>query len=261
MSALEFAETIRKDQEEFLERELQEMLDDAKRLAHVDNSFYKQIATYEKTIRATIARAYERNIKFFLDEEMKSKRRRKERKNQLAKFANDPQNVHTEFLVSQIKEAVKVICAIVPVLKKEETLFEIITECNLGFDTVNELTTRYLVNEDIYELGPGIYKRVIDSVWQFIRTSTFKTEIIKALQTELRDSVGMCAQGNLSRLCNVLKGYMNDLDFDLRSKSEQLGSRFSAIIGLEDRLEKGRAILLEMDVPKEEWPSWLDALN
>ena len=267
MSAVERAEFIRLDMERFLQDELRQMNNEAKNLIYVDYSYYQQIDAYERNIRATIERTYERNIKLFREEEILEQerlKRRAEKKrskdDRLTKFANDPQNVHTTFLVQNIKEAIQIICAI-PVDKNVKTLFEIISECNLDFPTVQELTVRYLMNEDIYELGPGIYKRVLDSVWQYIRVSANKDEIIKALRQELSDGVGLCAQGNLSRLCNVLKGHLPALDLDLRSKSEQLGSKFSALIGLDDRLNKGKAILQEMGVPLTEWPEWLDALT
>ena len=87
--------------------------------------------------------------------------------------------------------------------------------------------------------------------------------MLKALSQELTDSVGLCAQGNLSRLCNVLAGYLEGLDLDLRSPVEILGSKFSTLLDIKDatlRIEKGKEILLEMAIPISQWSSWIDPL-
>jgi hypothetical protein len=94
------------------------------------------------------------------------------------------------------------------------------------------MAAKYCNNEDIYDMGPGIYAKVLNSVWQFIKNSEHSDDLKKILASELVDSVGMCAQGNLSRICNVLTGYMDGLD--VRSDREVLGDKMAQLRNIED---------------------------
>jgi hypothetical protein len=71
----------------------------------------------------------------------------------------------------------------------------------------------------------------------------------------------MCAQGNLSRICNVLSGYMEGLD--IRSDREILGDKMSKLMEIQnisERLMTGKSILHNMHIPETEWADWLDVL-
>jgi hypothetical protein len=79
----------------------------------------------------------------------------------------------------------------------------------------------------------------------------------------MTDNIGMCAQGNLSRLCNILSGYLDGINTDTRSKNEIIAERFAALLKLESHMEKvaeGVRILQEFNVPQEEHEDWLQPL-
>jgi hypothetical protein len=67
-----------------------------------------------------------------------------------------------------------------------------------------EMMNRYIKDDDVYEMGNGIYGKVLDGVWQYIRNSPDKADLCKILRSELKDSIGMCLAGNLTRICNVV---------------------------------------------------------
>jgi hypothetical protein len=111
-------------------------------------------------------------------------------------------------------------------------------------------------------MGPGIYAKVLNAVWQFIKTSEHQQDLKDILKAELTDSIGMCAQGNLSRICNVLSGYMEGLD--VRSDREVLGDKLAQLREIEDvqqRIHVGRALLHNLHIPETEWAPWLEALE
>ena len=81
---------------------------------------------------------------------------------------------------------------------------EIIAECKISIAAGKLLMEKYTSDETIYDMVPGIYGKTLDSVWQYIKSSSDKEVLIKTLKIELEDNIGMCAQGNLTRLCNVL---------------------------------------------------------
>jgi hypothetical protein len=121
---------------------------------------------------------------------------------------------------------------------------------------------RYLAHEDIYNLGIGIYGRVMDGVWQFIKNSEHKADLCKILKSELKDNLGMCLQGNLTRICNVLAGYLDGVGSH-ETPVERLGRELPKLFVIEDdekRVEAAKKVLAEVGLPEEEWTPWLEAV-
>jgi len=111
-------------------------------------------------------------------------------------------------------------------------------------------------------MGEGIYGRVLDCVWQYIKGSEHKTDLYRILKSEMEDNIGMCAQGNLSRLTNIVAGYMDGVG-PQESLSEILGRLLPPLTEIEDdeeRLDKAKKIMDEYAVPDTERDSWLEAL-
>ena len=111
-------------------------------------------------------------------------------------------------------------------------------------------------------MGNGIYGKVLDGVWQYIKNSNDKEDLCKILAQELKENVGMCLQGNLSRLCNTLAGYMDGMSQE--SVAEILGREFAIISQIADndeRFNKANKILDDNNVTdpviREEWISEL----
>jgi hypothetical protein len=76
----------------------------------------------------------------------------------------------------------------------------------------------------------------------------------------MTDNIGMCAQGNLSRICNILAGYLDGVG-EQECLSERLGRLLSSVMSIEsiiERVEKACNILKENNVPMDEWEFWMD---
>ena len=186
---------------------------------------------------------------------------------ELAQLAADRQNVHTSVVVEKVKRTVETVLKIpVPPEYQTETLKtsgEIILECGLTKESAWQMMAKYCADDDIYDMGRGIYARVLNSVWQYIKASPHKDDLKNILAVELKDNIGMCAQGNLSRLCNILSGYLEGVDAEAKSKNEIIGERFSALVNIIDqqqRIQAGLHILEELEVPAEERGHWMGAL-
>uniref|UniRef100_A0A6C0CHX2 Uncharacterized protein n=1 Tax=viral metagenome TaxID=1070528 RepID=A0A6C0CHX2_9ZZZZ len=189
---------------------------------------------------------------------------------QLARLANDNQNVHTQLVVEQTKKNVQEILKIpVPEIFKWQrnklsmTYKTIVMFCHLSPKSAWQFSSMYCSDATIYDLEPGIFGKVVDGVWQFIKNSPDRVDLKKILSAELRDNIGMCAQGNLSRMCNVLQGYMDGIG-QKESVSEILGREFPKLMELENPVERearGAAILRENAVPEGEWENWLEPLR
>ena len=187
----------------------------------------------------------------------------------LAAFANDNQNVHTTSAVNQTKKIVERILKIpVPpeyrwnTIECSKTPGEIILECKVSPTATWQMMAKYCQADDVYELGAGIYGRVLDCVWQYIKNSEHKEDLYKILKTEMQDNIGMCAQGNLSRLTNIVAGYMEGIG-PQESVAQILGRLLPPLMEIEDeeeRLSKAIKIRDEYAVLDNDRQSWLEAL-
>ena len=190
--------------------------------------------------------------------------------NVLARIANDNQNVHTQLVVEQTKKNVLEILKIpVPEVFKWQaarlsmTYKTIIMFCHLSPKSAWQFSSMYCSDATIYDLEPGIFGKGVDGVWQFISNSPDKKDLKKILTSELRDNIGMCAQGNLSRICNVLQGYLEGIE-QKESVNTILGREFSKLMEIEseiERLNQGKLILFNNNVPESEWENWLEPLR
>jgi hypothetical protein len=187
----------------------------------------------------------------------------------LAEFAQDRQNVHRTESVKMTTDIVNRVLKIT--VPKEyrwcprhvsKTVGEIITECRLDPHTCVQFINRYLAHEDIYNLGYGIYGRVLDGVWHYIKSSEHKADLCKILRSELKDNLGMCLQGNLTRICNVLAGYLDGVGSH-ETPVERLGRELPKLFVIEDeekRLDAAKKVLAEVGLPEDEWTPWLEAV-
>ena len=123
-----------------------------------------------------------------------------------------------------------------------------------------QMTHHYCGDGDIYDLGRGIYASTLNSVWQYIKTSEHSEDLKRILRNEMEDNIGMCAQGNISRICNILNGYLDGLFVETRSLNEIIGIKMVELLDLEDvreRLVQGRAFLHHQNIPQDQWKDWL----
>lgn len=189
--------------------------------------------------------------------------------NNIRDFAADSQNIHTTVAVKQTQEIIRTILEIpVPVEYRwtpdvcSQTPGEIISACKLKQQAVLQMMMKYTSDETIYEMENGIYGKTLDAVWQFVKYSDDKECLIKTLKTELEDNIGMCAQGNLTRLANVLVGYLDGIK-PVESSAEALQNGMANLMknsNTEDRIYKAAELLRQHGIPVAEWEDWLEPL-
>ena len=188
---------------------------------------------------------------------------------ELRQFSQDAQNVHTTSAVNQTKLMVgRILKLAVPsdyawnIRTCSKTPGEIIMDCKLSARGAWQMTAKYCQDENVYDMGLGIYGKVLDGVWQYVRNSPDKTDLCRILRQEMEDNIGMCAQGNLTRLCNILSGYMEGIGVQ-ESQSEILGRKLPLLIEIGDqttRLAEAYKLLVETGTPEDQWLSWVESL-
>jgi len=185
-------------------------------------------------------------------------------KTALAYFVNDSQNVHTSIISQQTNERMDELSK-VNITKKQQTLDEILTSWNkypwaevepLYNDMKYWGNVREVIVPDDYA-----YRVALRALWAKIKTYEDETrdELVRRLFEECKDSVGMCAQGHLTRLANVLVGF----DTTLEPIKESLQDKMAAISRLDIttalKIDEANKYMDEIKMPIEERSAWLEA--
>lgn len=186
----------------------------------------------------------------------------------LQAFAGDPQNVHrgvvseqtnkgTEFLLKikppetqETEREITLAWMSKPLLRMHDFL-TVMTDMHGWFHTV---TCR--------NAGDRLYFRLLRSLVYYIKQSEHKDELWKRLWEECSDSVGMCCEGHISRLCNVLVGFVEGLGPQV-SLGELIQQKMAAIAGQDipedDKRRLANEFFDQHGVVEGERVAWLDA--
>jgi hypothetical protein len=181
----------------------------------------------------------------------------------LARFASDNQNVHTTKTVEMVLETSK---KLMKMSKKKpvelDTMAHCFTKCKLSDRARQQMTFMYYSEISIYNLKAPTYRLVMDGVWVFIdsQKEDIQKEITGRLSQELEDNIGMCPQGNLSRLVNVLSGYMDGVGFKLEKSLGDLMLELQNIRDKKEREVKAIKLCKQFKQTTEETNAWLESL-
>ena len=181
-------------------------------------------------------------------------------KPELQQFVEDAQNVHRRVVTDNTNQQTQKLLE-VPVPLGQNTLAEIQKLFGKSRKVISDMEHWYGLTMCRKE-ADCLYKRMLDGLWALIKASPHKTDLCQRLVEELTDSIGMCCEGHLSRLCNVLVGF-DDAFTTIVSKGEMLQQAMSQIAALDvtERTKKMRArkVLRELEIPVAEHADWLDA--
>jgi len=108
------------------------------------------------------------------------------------------------------------------------------------------------------------YGDLLQRIWDYaLQHPDVTKEIGVRLAEEVLDGVGMCPQGKMTRLANVLRGFDARLEsVSSLSTREQLQNRMVTLrsLPMEERRAAAEAVFAELSIPAEEQEPWLDAL-
>jgi hypothetical protein len=111
--------------------------------------------------------------------------------------------------------------------------------------------------------GDRLYARVLEGLYHTIvrQPEPVQKELFNRLWEEASESVGMCCEGHLSRLVNVMAGF-DDAFKPPVSLGEALQSKMAAIAasGAADAVDQAKAYMAELGLTAAEQAPWLEAL-
>jgi hypothetical protein len=190
---------------------------------------------------------------------------------ELARLARDSQNVHTRVVTDQTNTATEKLLSIkVPDTQQTEKTLTLtwLGKLNVSYGSYLRVASdinKWFNTKDCRARDDNLYRRLMRGLVALIsseKEDERKSEMYRRAWEECTESVGMCCEGHISRLCNVLVGF-DDAFQPPVSFGELLQSKMSAIAGLdvpeEEKRRQATAFFDEYGTPAEERAAWLDA--
>lgn len=185
-------------------------------------------------------------------------------KSELHRLALDSQNVHTREVNHQTSDAMRFLLE-TPVPKGQDVAMELMIlwlNKKPGASKVLVDISQWYQMATCVKQGDYLYRRMLDGLWARIDTHKEREELIQRLWEEASESVGLCCQGHLSRLGNVLVGFMDEVKPEV-PVGQLLQERMAAIaakdIPVEQKVKEARTVCEELKVPEAERAAWLEA--
>jgi len=189
----------------------------------------------------------------------------------LAALARDGQNVHTRVVTDQTNAATEKLLAVkVPETQQTEKTLAIVWLGRIGVSYGTFLRTamdinRWFNTKDCRVADDNLYRKLLRGLVAHITAETDderKHELYRRLWEECYESVGMCCEGHISRLCNVLVGF-DDAFKPPVPFSELLQNKMAAIakmnISDDEKVRQAKEFFDEHKVPEEDRVAWLEA--
>jgi hypothetical protein len=188
----------------------------------------------------------------------------------LRAIAQDNQNVHTNEVATVTENLIKLLLT-ERIPADQRTLQELtvifskicpIDRMSQLLATLSDMNLWYEKNTCI-KAGDALYRHLLDAVLVKIESSPHKISLYKRAYEETSESVGLCCQGHLSRLVNIFSGFDSEFVSPVSNK-ELLQEKMARIAGTEASMEvkiaRAQDTLVELQIPREEWNSWIGAL-
>ena len=188
----------------------------------------------------------------------------------LQRLAEDRQNVHTKEVSMQTEKLTNLLLK--EKVSPEQRTLQMLTIKFAKFcrtdrmgqliQVLHDMNTWYEKPTCIRE-GDALYRHLLNAAVSKIEASPLKKSLYRRAYEEATESVGLCCQGHLSRIINIFSGFDSEFVSPVSSK-ELLQTKMAAIAAMdsshEDKVRHALDTLGELDIPKEEWSPWIDAL-
>jgi hypothetical protein len=190
----------------------------------------------------------------------------------LAMIARDRQNVHTAVVSQQtnkgleklLEEAKHAATLRSPEWFAARWLLKSYGHWDNVVRTVNDMI-RWYDTRTCRTHNDWLYKKTLDGLYITIRkleSSDTKQELFQRVYEECYESIGMCCDGHISRLCNVLVGFDDEFAPPVPF-GEILQNKMAAIAGLDvetdEKIRQATAFFNEFAVPEADRAAWLEA--
>jgi hypothetical protein len=188
-------------------------------------------------------------------------------------IALDRQNVHTRAVSQQTNKGLEVLLALqkqrnrtmrAPEWFASKWLVRSYGPWQAVSRTVTDIMQWYNTNT-CRASGDQLYRHALDGLYLRISSHSseeVKTELYKRTFEECFESIGLCCDGHISRLCNVLVGFDDAFEPPVpfgEILQNKMAALFALDIPTEEKLAQAIAFFNEYAVSEEERAPWLEA--
>jgi hypothetical protein len=179
----------------------------------------------------------------------------------LGDISSDPENVHDSKVNKNIKKLATEILKFTP-SEDLDVMKTIFNEMVMNDEVRAQLTYMYYNKDSFLDYGESSYRKFMDCIVSYAlsQSEEKKKEIFDIMVREINDSIGLCFQGNISRLINVLSGFI-EIELEYQPTIHEIFAEISKIEDKNIKFEKAIKTFDEFNVPYTEWSSWLEALD
>jgi hypothetical protein len=188
----------------------------------------------------------------------------------LQRLAEDRQNVHTAAVTRQTKAGEDRLLAETTDGRQVGLRILRVFSCRAG--TLRDVMYVMIDVNDWYNRttirvpGDRLYGRLLEGLWALIdrQPKDVKNELFNRLWEEMSESVGLCTEGHISRLVNVMVGFDDNFKPPV-SLGEVLQTKIAAIAAMDipvtGKLSQARAAMTDLGLSASEQAPWLEALE
>lgn len=188
----------------------------------------------------------------------------------LGKIANDTQSVHSVSVTKSTNDGIFIL-ENQEVPHKQNTLKEI----EAAWSSNNTKRLQKVITDmkewgsksQVMDKNKNLYKSVLRGLWAKIKSfddQELKNELIKRLWEECNEALGMCADGHVGRLVNVLVGFDEKFKSNI-SPMDYFQNNMSLIaksdVPLVFKIDQAKKLMDEANISEEERIPWLEALE
>ena len=187
-------------------------------------------------------------------------------------LAGDAQNVHTREVSQQTNDSTqKLLEVVVPLQQKTEQTMMLAWYMLPNPHTHHKIlrvaidVNKWFNTDTCRQQGDKLYKHLLRGLVSYIsqvQNPETKQELWSRAYEECEEAVGMCCEGHISRLCNVLVGFDEAFKPPV-AFSEILQNKMAAIslmdVSTDEKIQQANTFFNEYAVPPEQRQVWLDA--
>lgn len=198
-----------------------------------------------------------------LEEELPFIQRDRPRNNitELGRISFDAENVHDSKVNKNIKKLANEILKFPP-NPELDVMKTIFNEIPMNDEVRAQLTYMYYRKEIFLDYGESSYRKFMDCIISYAisQPEDKKKEIFSILNNEISESIGLCFQGNISRLINVLSGFI-EIELEYIPTIQEVFAEISKITDKNKKFEKAIKAFDDFSIDPTEWESWLEPLE
>ena len=183
----------------------------------------------------------------------------------LRAFAADAQSIHRSSVQNTTQRAILTLLSRPvhdgDVIEEITSAFEHPTLIRWANEESRNIAIHELTNDYFVTVAFSVpYADVLNRVWAYISAHTQYDDLCLRLAQEVCEGRGMCSNGKMARLVNVLQGYDETIEAEV--PKELFQERIAALSKAprETRAAAAAALFAEFSIPAEQQGIWMEAL-